>query len=835
MQNTRALVKFTALAIAIINFSACDLLSGTNSEEKRNEVESDKQRSTAKDFPETKRPMPSKVEKEKRKDDTIPEGYASGYDFVDNRASALLYREGGLIIPCGDPGFAKYIDGGWKNPWILNQQIKVEKEHLSKNAPQISQEGTYPAARFSGRGGSLIFPVYWSKTGIGADSKQGLVIHLLMFNRVKGQHMTPMVNGTTLKSVKLQKGVNLVKVPVENYLVKRGDNILRLVFSKSIVERGVPSMGSIIVGRGRRQQATNSRSAAALFAVGIGGKDFTLPPDDKALASPFQELSQEKPSKQKLVLNKREKMSFFVLPPQNSRVVFEYKVAAAHTNEKKSDVRLMITAQTDDDETKTILTTKAGKDLHRKVVDISPFAGKATRLDFISLDGAVDLRNMTIHAKPPRRTLTWEKKDIDFVFIWIADTLRRDKVGAYGVKDAHTPNFDLFARRSVVFEEATIQGNHSMTSHGSLLTGLYPPVHGFEKAKRRVSSPLLYEYLHKTGWITSVFSSNGYVSTKWGFNRGLHKYRNFIRESKANASRYLWGTAKRFLKRNLEKKVFSYLATIDPHATYDPPGDLLKLHYPEPYKGPVPRRATGLFLEKVIKGVVKMDDPKDRKRLEALYKGEVSYNDKWFGNFLKDIEEMGIADRSLIVMVADHGDQFWEHGSVGHGTSLYEEEIAVPMMIWWPGLPKKEIRIEGDVEAMDIYATILDLLGLLEQAPSQSESLLERIRGKKPTVMPAAFAFNYAKSRSVKMGRYKLIIKRSEDLSLFDLGKDPTEQKNVFAQNTIALRLLRNTFSIKNAYLPQWTKSEWGWSSNLKPEFYEALKKEDGHLWGPKG
>ena len=143
-----------------------------------------------------------------------------------------------------------------------------------------------------------------------------------------------------------------------------------------------------------------------------------------------------------------------------------------------------------------------------------------------------------------------------------------------------------------------------MTSHGTLLTGLYPPVHGFEKASRRLRAPLLYEYLNKAGWVTGMFSSNGYISTKWGFNRGLDTYRNFIRESKANSSKYLWGTAKRYLKKHMKEKVFMYLATIDAHVTYDPPSDLLKLHSPEPYKGPVPRRATGRYLEKLITGVV---------------------------------------------------------------------------------------------------------------------------------------------------------------------------------------------------------------------------------------
>ncbi len=831
MQNTRFLVKFAALAVALFNITACDLISGSGPDEKP--AESEEKRVSASDPAD--REDSQEPQAEQVKHDPIPEGYLPGFDFVDNRAAALLYGGGGLVIPCGCPGFAKYIEGGWKNPWILNREVKVEEEHLLKEAPQISRAGKYPAALISGRSGSLVFPLYWSESGVGRDSKQDLVIEILMFTSMANQHLTPMVNGTSLQSVRLRQGVNLVRLPVANHLVKRGDNMLRMVFSRSGVEHGVPSMGKIITGMGRRRPAVNSRSAAALFAVGIGGKDYTLPQTDAIFESRFRKLSEDEPEIKKLVLNKREKISYFVLPPQETMLVFEFsKTEASGGEDSKKRPRFLVKAESDEDEETILMNEKAVDGRRRKVIDLSPYAGRATRLDFVSPDGAVELSNISLHAKLQRPPATWEEKEIRFVFIWMADTLRRDAVGAYGAKDAHTPNFDRFARRSVVFEQATIQGNHSMTSHGALLTGLYPPVHGFETAKRRLTCPLIYEYMHKAGWVTGIFSSNGYVSDRWGFHRGLDVYRNFIRENAANASRFLWGAAGRFLKRHLDDKVFLYLATIDPHVTYDPPSDLLKLHYPEPYHGPVPRRATGLYLERLVTGAIRLDDPRDRKRFKALYKGEVSYNDLWFGNFLNDLEEMGIADKSLIVLVSDHGDQFWEHGSVGHGRSLYEEEVAVPFMMWWPGLPDEEIRVEGDVDAMDMYATILDLVGLLDKAPSQSKSLLDRIRGEKPTIMPAAFSFNYMRDRSARMDRYKFITRRPEEPALFDLSVDPTEQKNIASTTPIALRLMRNTFSIKNAYLPRWSKSEWGRASNLKPVFYRAVKDQEDQRWGPR-
>ena len=459
------------------------------------------------------------------------------------------------------------------------------------------------------------------------------------------------------------------------------------------------------------------------------------------------------------------------------------------------------------------LTSLSGKSLE----------GQAARLSFeVGGRGAVELTTMKLVA-PRTPAVPISKKKVKYVFFWLSDALRRDSVGAYGSKVVQTPNFDALAKRGVLFEKPTIQGNHSKPSHGTILTGNYPPVHGFVTSRSRVRGRLLYGQLKRAGWTTAMYSSNGYISSSWGFGKGLDKYMNFIRSRRPSEAEYLWKRARRYLKRKKEGPLFMYLLTIDPHVTYGPPDEFLAKYWKGRYRGPVPRRATGFFLEKIITGRIRLRRKKDLRRLKALYYGEISYNDHWFGVMMKDLEKMGILDESLIVVSSDHGDQFHEHGSYGHAKNLHEEEIAVPLILWWPGLGKKGVRVAGDVEVMDVYATILDLAGVELNEGTQSASLLPRIRGGRAEAMHASFSYHAGTARSVTMGRYKLITVHSKKYDLYDMESDPGEQKPVTKSRPVALRLLRNVFGLHNAYMDRWRKSHWGRASNLSPTFNKDL------------
>ncbi len=715
---------------------------------------------------------------------------AVGYDFLLNRVASYRYAGSVLQVRCAGPSFAKFVDGAWKNPWALRVPVPAAAGAAK------GQVGASPA----GLAGNLLLPV------VEPGKPHDLVVEFATW--LPGQAVTLMVNGKTLRSRPVPTGVSAWRFSIPADRLVAGDNVFRFIFRKSAPAPGGATVSGVVTGLGGRLARTPKVPGVFLrLAFGPGAK---LP--EGGFAVRFQGTGPRKEA----VLQPGGRLVHYVLVPKGGALSLEAACQEARCG-------LELTAETD--ESRLSLGTKGLSSAPGSVTaDLSKLAGRAARISIRAQGGPVRIRRFDL-LTAKREPISWQAKPIRYVFLWIADTLREDMVYALAGGEIKTQNYDAFVKKAISFPNATSPGNHSMTSHASYVTGQVPPVHGFENAKRRVrpDSPALYEIFHRAGWLAGLFSSNGYVSDRWGFKRGLDVYRNFIREKKANATEYLWGAARKYLRKVLEtrkdKKVFLYLATIDPHVTYDPPTKYLKLYFPKPYKGPVPRRVTGFYLEKIIKGIVKVESPEDRRYLKALYMGEVTYNDEWFGHFLKDLEKFGILDESVVLVTSDHGDQFWEHGSVGHGDHLYQEEIAVPVMLWWPGLKGGKI-LDWTVEAGDLMPTLLDLAGLPVPGQVQYASWLPLLKQDHEPAMLSAFAFNAGRSRSVRMGRYKLIARVATRPKLFDLDRDPTEQHDLAAKAPVALRLLRTVFSLGNAYLPEWRKAVFGPASNLTAGFW---------------
>lgn len=726
----------------------------------------------------------------------IPEGYAVAFDFMHNRPHALFFTENGLVMRCGEPGFAKFLDGTWKNPWILNQVI----------------DGRRVAYMYKDRGW-IIFPAPLSRPD---SSKTGpYVLEMVVHNREHSQRLHISLNGRYVqKNVKVPKGRNKIRVEVDPARVQPGENVMRFSLLRMRTLKNVPPADWRAAGRYGMRGVRHPKSPAAFEAIGIGNSKFKLPEDATSPQGFIRRVQLQGKEKEVFALPDSGRMTFYVVPPATGKLSFRHAVPKGRKGKGRFTIRLTA----DGAPPKKVYDQPAAPGWKAGAVDLTAYAGRAVRLDFVNRAIPGLWADVRLYSKPSRQ-IEIKKKPIRYIFYWVSDTLRQDAVGVYGSKECKTPNFDAFARKGVMFEQATIQGNHSKPSHGTLLSGTYPPVHGYEHKFARIKETLLYEVFKKAGWKTAMFSSNGYISSKWGFNRGLDMYVNTIRSRMNSETEYLWKWTKRWFKKHIKEKVFIYELTIDPHVTYDPPDKFLKMYWPGRYRGPIPRRMTGDHLARLIRGQIRLRKPEDLKRLKALYYGEVSYNDHWFGVMLKDLKEMGVLDQSVIVMTSDHGDQFRERGSYGHAKTLHEEEIAMPLLLWWPGLPDKPIRVPWDVEVMDVYATLLDIAGIKQNPTAQSASLLPLIRGGRAEAMHAAFSYNFARTRSVKLGRYKLMLYDPYKLKLYDLRTDPGEKERADKKRPIALRLMRNVFSLHNGYLSRWRKTRWGRASNLDPRF----------------
>jgi arylsulfatase A-like enzyme len=324
------------------------------------------------------------------------------------------------------------------------------------------------------------------------------------------------------------------------------------------------------------------------------------------------------------------------------------------------------------------------------------------------------------------------------------------------------------------------------------------------------------------GFATAGYLANGYVSVKWGFKQGFDTYKNYIRDEQPAATAHLLKDALPWVERNKGERMFMYLATVDPHVNYRW-RDAYSLQYdPEPYRGPVERSISGHFLNRILEKKVTLGE-RDKQRVIATYDGEVSYNDAQLGKLLEHLSALGILDETAILITADHGEEFWDHGGVGHGRSLYQELISVPFILWRPGaLPEGRV-VEGDVEIVDVMATLLSLAGLEAGPAVQGSDLLPVARGEVPDLPTPAFASHGSMSRSLKMGRWKYILRGGDNDDLFDLSADPTEQKDVKVDHPIAHRWARDVMAFWLSYNERWSKRTWGVPSNHAAGLVESL------------
>ncbi len=437
--------------------------------------------------------------------------------------------------------------------------------------------------------------------------------------------------------------------------------------------------------------------------------------------------------------------------------------------------------------------------------DLSAFADRPIRLTFTAGAAGVTLVDPRLTlpgiSAQPKRPAAPAKH----VIIWLVDTLRPDHLPVYAPKTrVEAPNFLRLAKEGVTFDNCLAQGNESLSSHATLFSGQYPVVHRLTTPKRRLKRDLvtMNEAAQKAGMRTAGYISNGYVSTRWGFGDGWHAYKNFIREGVPSQAQHVWRYTKKFLNKQGAKRTFSYMGTIDPHVAYNAPKPFQRKYSKSKYKGRLRPQATGVFLDKwKSKGRKPALTDEDKRFILDLYDGEISYNDHILGKVLTWLDEEGRTDDTAVIVLADHGEEFFEHGNVGHGHTTRQVLTHIPCMVRWPGGLPGGKRIKADVELMDFFPTILDVAGGKTPSTVQGESLLELMADPAPGLPRPAFTF-HGGVRALKMDRWKYVLLSSGE-RLYDLRN---ERSNVARGNPIALRLMRESMAVHFALNTKWKK-----------------------------
>ena len=423
-----------------------------------------------------------------------------------------------------------------------------------------------------------------------------------------------------------------------------------------------------------------------------------------------------------------------------------------------------------------------------------------------------------------------------YVVFWLIDTLRADKLSFYKDENANgrpkvkTPNLDALAKESTIFEPFYVQGNESKASHASLFTGVYPIKHKVytHKAKLPLKLDTIAELFKKLGYHTGGYVSNGYVSDRWSFDQGFQTFQNFIREGKANNAKAVVKAAKRFIKKRKKKPFYLYLGTSDPHVTYRRHKEFIKQYdraatskkYRE-YKGLYNKNITGGELGKLKQKKTPPSD-RDRLRIEALYENEIAFNDRSFGDLVKALKDEGIYDDTLIIVSSDHGDEFWEHGSCGHGHSLYQELISVPLMIRWPkNFPAR--RFTGGVDGVDLLPTLAHLMGA-EIKGLQGRSVLPHLALTTP--YPQAIMASQAKERfALAIDAAKVIYRGKGSIESYNITRDKNESVDLSKTHPILTLSALDPLSLYLSRPTQWSKAKWGAPNVLTRDFPARFPK----------
>ncbi|PYQ55816.1 MAG: hypothetical protein DMF78_00865 [Acidobacteria bacterium] len=369
----------------------------------------------------------------------------------------------------------------------------------------------------------------------------------------------------------------------------------------------------------------------------------------------------------------------------------------------------------------------------------------------------------------------------DNLLLVTLDTTRADHLGCYGNGRARTRHLDRLAAEGARFETALSPAPITLPAHASIFTGLLPPEQGVRN-NGNFYLPDRFEtlatVLHREGYHTGAFVSSFILDRRYGLARGFDVYDDRLEgaqpqvlsleaERRGDRTALALGSwLDAHAASNGARPFFAWLHLYDPH---------------EPYRAPRPFR--DLFAD-------------------APYDGEIAFDDAVVASVLDRLGTLGLRDRTLVAVVADHGESLGEHGEETHSMLLYEGVLRVPLILWRPGVVPAATVVREPVRAIDLAPTLLELLGAPPLAAPAlaappARSLVPLLHGRRSDRAPSAYAetllpqfyMGWAPLVSIRDDRYKLI--EAPRPELYDLARDPAEERNLIEQELQKAQALR--------------------------------------------
>lgn len=407
------------------------------------------------------------------------------------------------------------------------------------------------------------------------------------------------------------------------------------------------------------------------------------------------------------------------------------------------------------------------------------------------------------------------------------DTTRADRLGCYGFRGNTSPHLDLLAAEAVVYTRAQSTTSWTLPAHASLFTGKFTTSHGarydlegplrltsaidgppgWERIRARGLSPeerTLAQILAEAGYRTGAVVAGPWVKRVMGLAAGFEHYDDAgIHSLRGRPASEVTARALAWVRESSDRPFFLFLNYFDPHIPYaPPPGFARELH-------PLELGA----------------DPTKRKwqRFAALYDGEIRFMDHHLGRLLEGLRELDLFDASWIIVTADHGELLGEHGTGGHGRSLYQEELHIPLIVKYPKGEVLPGRSGEYVQLVDVLPTILTRLDLPLPPDIQGTPLSHSGHPLVAEVYPLDHIENaQGDFRTLFDGDYKFVWRSNDQHQLFDLAHDPGESRNLRWEMAERSEAMNRALSAYLASLPP--PGEAGAPQELDRETAEALR-----------
>ena len=439
-------------------------------------------------------------------------------------------------------------------------------------------------------------------------------------------------------------------------------------------------------------------------------------------------------------------------------------------------------------------------------LDLSAYAGKNVQLAFITdnLEAVESPQGVPYWVNPVVFSPT-EEAPANIVLISL-DTVRPDYLGCYGHDKDTSPALDAFAQDSALFLNCFSTSSWTLPAHVSLLTGqnskrhqVYYPYEKFDS-----SALTMADHLRQQGYTTAAFTGGGYLSSQFGFAKGFDRYQELLLHGE-NAIR--WDEAERladmanaWIKKNREKKFFLFLHTYQPHDHYANLSSQGKKFLKE--SAPWDQVNMEDLLQETGRFQTAFSDA-EKRNIRALYEGEIHYTDQMFVKpVLDSLKQNGLYANTLVIILSDHGEEFYDHESWLHDHSLYNEAIRIPLIIKFPQARYSGNRLDELTCITDIVPTALEFAGvprsgleidgnslipilqygqkgsdrsvfshLALRSSQEPPSVVSLIRGNLKIIVHRDIESPYIESKSHKFGEYQV--------ELYDRAVDPQETNNL--------------------------------------------------------